>query len=72
MSEQQSKGKKNRKYDRNKKSPAMQRYNATNRRAINKARKIAKHERNIIKKIAKLVRRSQRMPTLKQQESLNV
>lgn len=36
------KGKKNRKHGRNKNSLAMKRYNAENREAKNKARKIAK------------------------------
>jgi len=35
-------GKKNRKHGRNKRSPAMQRYNAENRCEKNKARRIAK------------------------------
>jgi hypothetical protein len=35
-------GKKNRKHGRNKKSPAMQRYNLENRAEKNKARRIAK------------------------------
>jgi hypothetical protein len=37
-------GKKNRKHGRNKRSPAMQRYNAENREAKNKARNIAKNK----------------------------
>lgn len=38
-------GKKNRKHGRNKRSPAMQRYNAENRCEKNKARRIAKAAR---------------------------
>lgn len=38
-------GKKNRKHGRNKKSPAMLRYNAENREAKNKARNIAREAR---------------------------
>lgn len=39
------KGKKNRKHGRNKRSPAMQRYNAERRDLKNKARKMAKASR---------------------------
>lgn len=38
-------GKKNRKHGRNKKSPAMQRYNAESREAKNKARNVAREKR---------------------------
>lgn len=38
-------GKKNRKHGRNKKSAAMQRYNAENRREKNKARNLAREAR---------------------------
>lgn len=43
------KGKKNRKHGRNKRSPAMQRYNAEDRANKNKARKIARENKRLAK-----------------------
>lgn len=42
-------GKKNRKFGRNQRSPAMKRYVAENRREINKARKARRHARRMEK-----------------------
>lgn len=43
-------GKKNRKFGRNVRSPAMKRYNAENRAAVNKAKKQRRHQKRVAKK----------------------